>query len=287
MRGFTHGITLAAAVLAAVAAGSAQAGNLAFGTTDGFESGSDQGEFSSNGGMFNVQPSGTNGIPASGGSFYAQIQPASPNTYMAGYQDGPYAHIGASQAYPSGAGDQYSIFTDIYTQATSTSSGFFWWTNGVNNNSTPDYTNAYLTESGFQITPGSSNWNFTTTAGGHPSIDLAANSWYTMEVTFDRSGPTVQAILDIFNQGERTTGTALYSQTLDTGASSSLLGGPRYSWFTVWNNNAIGSLAIDNIGSAGLTAVPEPSNLAMVAGGALSLLGVRLVRRRKETLLVS
>lgn len=287
MRGFIHGIVLAAAALAAVAPGSAWAGNLAFGTTDGFESGSDQGEFYNNGGTVNVVASGTNSIPASGGSsYYAQIQPGAPNSYGTGLKDGPYAHIGASQAYPSGAGSQYSIFTDIYAASTTASSGSLWWTNGVNNVNTGDY----LTETGFNITPGSSTWNFTTTAGGNPSIDLATGNWYTMEVTFDGSGTNVMATLDIFNQGDRTSGTPLYSFTqssLFQNPLSSLLGGPRYSWFTVWNNNAIGSLAIDNIGSAGLTAVPEPSNLVMAACGAFSLLGVRFLRRRKEMLTAS
>src|SRR5213079_1524328 len=91
-------------------------------------------------------------------------------------------------------------------------------------------------------------WRFTTTKGGQPSVDLAANSWYTMEVSFDTSQTQLAGNLTIYNQAHTA---VLYSTSLtplfpeNTPPLSADMGGPRYSWFTYFNNNMT-HLAVDN-----------------------------------------
>src|SRR5204863_9376332 len=109
----------------------------------------------------------------------------------------------------------------------------------------------YLTETGFtgEVLP-NGQWRFTTTKGGQPAVDLAANSWYTLEVSYDTSQPQLSGLLKIYNQAQTA---VLYSYSLatlfpeDTPPQSADVGGPLYSWFTYFDDN-LKHLAIDNVG---------------------------------------
>jgi hypothetical protein len=259
---------------------------VAFGQVDSFESttvGAQPMDLrdSSDGwvGSATVVTSGTDGVmtnPSFGGSQFAKIVPGDPGSYQPGYRDAPYSVSGRSVPYPT-SGDTYSFVTDLYTQSTANGGNGFWWTNAAYNNSSGDY----LTETGFHITPGAADWNFTTTAGGNPSTNLAADSWYTLEVTFDRSGSNVSATHSIYAQGGLG-GTPLYSVTMPTvfqNPASSDLGGPRYSWFTVWDDNSVGAIYVDNLGT--VAAVPEVSSFVMGLAICSVVVGGVYLRRQR------
>jgi hypothetical protein len=267
-----------AVALVALTSGNSVVADLAFNVIDGFDTQTPNTQDPNFTGAVTVLASGTYGVPASSGANFAEVVPGANDSYQSGYRDGPYAFPGYSQAYPAGSSPTYSFVTDIYTQSTSGSSGYFWWTNGVLNNND----GLYLTETGFQVTPGASTWAFTTTAGGNPVANLAANTWYTLEVEYNKSASNVSATHNIYAAGQRGISAPLYSYTIPSGSMylnpvSTDLGGPGYSWFTVWDNNAVGAIYIDNFGTA---AVPEAGSVFLV--GAVSLVGAIGVRLRRR-----
>ena len=202
-------------------------------------------------GIIEEVPSGHLGIPTSagGGSSYGIIYPANPTFELS------YPTSNAPHGFPSFSteplGESWSYQADVYTDGSIVGNGNsvpdFWWTNAVNRIGADEY----LTETGFtgEVQP-NGEWRFTTTKGGLPSVDLAANTWYTLEVSYDTSGPLLSGSLNIYNQAHTA---LLYTHSLsplfpeNTPPASSELGGPRYSWFTYFEDN-LDHLAVDNVG---------------------------------------
>lgn len=263
------------------------AGVLNFGLTDGFETGvlgSQPGEFHDGDsgwvGQVEIVDSTTSPITAgpNGGSQFVKISPGPADSYSAGYHDGPFAHVGQQHSFPV-AGNSFRMVVDIFAQAAAGASGSFWWSNGINDTSIADYASAWLTETGFVITPGDSTWGFTAKTSGN-TVELATGEWYTMEVIFDRSGTELAATHNLYDDA----GSLLYSHLVPDGSLGHdplaiNAGGPRYSWFTVWNHDTVDAIYIDNIGSGPV--VPEPSSLALMALGT-GLVAVRRWRRSRS-----
>lgn len=284
MASLSRSMTYAAAAVVC-GGGVAQADILPFGQINGYETlnaGDQPAEFhdgdSNWWGHVAVVESGVGGAPLAGpfgGSRFLQITPDG--------SDAPYAHLGAQQSYPGG-GNRYAFVVDIYTAGAAGVSGSFAWVNGVNdidvigNGDTVGEGDIVMTEAGFNFTPGETGWSVIARGVPASSFSLEADTWYTFEVIFDRSGPTVTATHNIYAQGGLG-GPALHSVTSTPdddrfvgtqGAPSADMGGPRYSWFTNWGANTVDSIYVDNMG-----VVPEPASLSLLAIG-----GVALLRRR-------
>ncbi len=196
-------------------------------------------------GLIEEVPTGCGGVTSHSGAAHAVIYPGANDSYSTGYRDAPYSLNGLSQTFP-GAGNQWAWSIDLYA-IPAIGTGSLWWTSAASDNTTGNY----LTETGFNITPGGATWSFTLTAGGHPSISLPTGAWYHLEVVYDRSAANVQAYHRIYDS-MRTT--LLYEVLIPSGSMflnppSTMLGGPLYSWFTVWDNNAADRLYIDNLRS--------------------------------------
>jgi hypothetical protein len=201
-------------------------------------------------GVIEEVPSGFGGITTSvgGGANYGIVYPEipeAPNVYST------YAYPGYS--FDPLPNNSWSYQADVYTSSSAVGNHNgvpdFWWTNAVNNIDG----SGYLTETGFTgEVLGNGNWRFTTTKGGLPYVDLAPNSWYTLEVSYDTSAAQLASTLNIYNQSKTA---LLYTHTLttmfpeDNAPQSAQVGGPRYTWFTYFDDN-LHELAVDNVGIA-------------------------------------
>ena len=202
-----------------------------------------------------ASPFGGVSAGSGGGTNFGVIYPG-PFQPAPVYSAGPSGTPSYSQTPLSGA---WSYQTDIYTDPSFTSNQNsvpdFWWTNAINRNGTDEY----LTETGITGEVRSNGeWRFTTTLGGQPFVDLAAGAWYSLEVEYELVGDEVHAHHRIFNQSHTM---ELYNYTLESlfqSPTAEDVGGPRYSWFTYFEEN-IDHLSVDNLG------VDEP-----VAAGASS-----------------
>jgi len=230
----------------------------------------------------NAVASGINGINATDGSYYGMIGPV--------YSDytGAYDTFGDNNAV-FGAG--FSAGTDIYidlsdaqiaagtygfdfTVAINNSSGNHAQDNifhvGAIDNGNGGYSVGVNAShnSGFALNPGQIN---SSPFGSLPSI-FDQSGWYTFQVTFTPSAipDSVDVLFEVLDD---VGGTLFSASTLNGPAQYTLAtaGGDRYGWLT-YVETANG-LAID---STFVSAVPEPTSLALLGLG-----GLALMRRRR------
>ena len=200
-------------------------------------------------GVIEEVASGFNGINtgSAGGSSYGAIY-AADWVPAPVYANGPSGFPSSSLTPPAGAWSyQADIYTDPSVSGNQNGVPDFWWTSALNKNGVDEY----LTETGITAEVRSNGeWRFTTTKGGLPSIDLAAGAWYTMEVEFQIVGDEVHGVHRIWNQAH--TGLPLYEHTITElflSPTPEDVGGPRYSWFTYFDEN-LTQIAVDNVGVA-------------------------------------
>ena len=206
-------------------------------------------------GLFQEVADGFGGVSVgpAGGAQFGAIFPGEPQP-APHYTHGPHGYPAFSTTPLASA---WSYQTDIYTDPAfaSNNNGVpdFWWTNALNRNGVDEY----LTETGITgEVRTNGDWRFTTTLGGQPFVDLAAGNWYTLEVEYELVGDEVHAHHRILNQAHTL---PLYDFTLTSlfqDPSAEDVGGPRYSWFTYYEEN-IDHLSVDNLGVAEPIDVPE------------------------------
>jgi hypothetical protein len=193
-------------------------------------------------------------VLANAGSNLAILYRGPDDSYgVTNFADGPVSRVGRQTAFPAGA-SQWAYQTDIFAEPVPTPGGgldYFWWTNAVSDATGTGPFAPYRTESGFQIHPGPASWSFLTT-GGIIITTLPTGVWYHLETVFDVSSGFLEIHHRIFN-ANRTTELASYtipaaSVYLGPHAAADV-GGPRYSWFSVWNNNIVDHIYVDNVGT--------------------------------------
>lgn len=228
-------------------------------------------------GQITVVSNATSSVSAgpNGGSQFAKVTPGPDNSYSGGYRNGPYGAIGTQTAFP-GSGNRYTTFIDVYAQSTTSSTGHLYWDSIVS-----DTEPGFGADTGWYMTPGDTTWTFSTPG---EEITLPSSQWYTLEVVWDRSETIVTTFYNIYHQGQRTTGAALASfggGPVDEGLLSAALGGPNLQWFTVWDNDAVGRIFVDNAGTAIVepVSVPEPAPLPLTLLGIGGVLLIFIIRR--------
>jgi hypothetical protein len=244
-------------------------------------------------------PSGTGGINAADGSYYAQVT-NSENSYSyeqgccLGYGNSGYSFFGGNGTYPGG-GFYQSI--DVYidpslTQPIGYTQAF--WIDMTPSSSDPHDVAingglGYGDEQNFRL------WYSGTTvsvdAGGAASAfaNITTAGWYQFEIAYQPDAdPTnlvdtnmyvyalsTDSLVGSANVIANQDGETLQSQYLD---------GPGYVWLTVWQNGFSGDqLNIDDIqtGALSATSVPEPASVVLlmtVAAGFVLALRRRRVR---------
>ncbi len=214
--------------------------------------------------------SGSGGISSSSGGYHAIVKQTA---------SGPYSKFdgNSSSVWPGGL----TVSTDIYLDINwALGEGFDYST--AMNNSSGSHRRDFIfhvtkdTSTGDLLVGGSNNTD------NDPDEDLesgnhfvVANSgWYTFEHTFREQGGVLFGDLNLRD----TSGTLLFTETRTNNSDliATVVGGPRYSWFT--NIDIAGGIAIDN---HSLSAVPEPSSLALFGIGACAT-GFGAARRRRR-----
>ncbi|HTV48358.1 MAG TPA: PEP-CTERM sorting domain-containing protein [Phycisphaerae bacterium] len=238
---------------------------------------------------------GTNGIPAASGNYYAQVNNVN-NDYF-DPEGNPTPGIGQAvyTAFnSSGNADEnpapngfFTESTAVYVNLTPSTYGYWappttpgtpaFWIDSSPAGDASDGAYAgyadYRDEVNFQIsvpTAGTVNVN----SNFNPTTFATINStgWYTFLMTFNSSGgPYVQNVLSVLNSNGNLLGSATNLSTMPSGD----MGGTAYGdWFTLWQNNFAGdTIAIDNVATT-----PEPGPLALLGLGAVGL----LLKRRKR-----
>jgi hypothetical protein len=249
-----------------------------------------------------IVPSGTGGILAAGGNFYAQINNV-PDAFSNGYGQSvatDYGYVRNGGTYVGGAptgpgvannGQPFYESTDYYIDptwsapASAANDNIGFWID-----TTPYNDPTYADETNFRVTNGGNGTinvqmvGYGTAIGGvFPSINITTAGWYNFKTTFEDDGGNVSNTLSVSDLG----GTVLGSAFNDPGnynppagitgplAWSDLQGTNYGDWTTVWSDGFAGNtLDIDNVE---VGTVPEPASLSLLALGAPMLL-----RRRRR-----
>ncbi|MDR3643420.1 MAG: hypothetical protein P4L74_07420 [Candidatus Doudnabacteria bacterium] len=256
-------------------AGLSQAGTI---FNQGFESNT-SGWTPSNGGSpvgtITRVASGTGGITAASGGFYAQIT-NSPNDYMSGYGDYGFSYFGAGgdpTVYP---GSAFSESISVYIDPSS--AGTNYWIDFTPGTSIPDGVgcgnSACGDEHNFRLAYDGSSVSVAVDGGGTMSV-LNNPGWYTFQATFAKGshpGDLVQTNMNILS-GTNLIGTAAVLGNSDGETlTSANLSGTGFVWFAVAQNGAP-TLNIDNLNASTLGSTPEPATWGL-GGTALLLLGI-------------
>jgi len=243
--------------------------------------------------------SGTYGINASSGNYYAVVHNVDANYYEPGPPPVPTSSYGQAvyTAYnSSGGADQNPAPNGFFTESTAvyvnlTPSTYGYWAPPTNPNvpafyidSTPAGTvsdpNAvpvdFNDEINFRIsvpTAGTvSVGGYGASGSGHVA-SITQTGWYTFLMTFATgSSGYVQNTLSVLNSSNAVLGSVTVQSN---NMLNSYLGGTGYGdWFTIWQNGFAG----DNIAIDDVATTPEPGPLALLGLGALAL----LLRKRKK-----
>ncbi len=224
-------------------------------------------------------PSGTGGITASGGSYFATTaSSAGDYTTYGGYNFGAGSVPTAFQPFTTSL-DIYLNMGGGWSNDTR-----FDWDNAISNSS-GTFLRDFVFNGGFyndSSGPGSGNrfiFSASNTAGranaypknpGRDPFAVGSTGWYTFQDRFYDNGGILNVDMSILNSG----GSVLHSWTLGSDAIGGV-GGSRYGWFP---QDEFSSLAIDNSELVTPSAsVPEPDTLALFG---LGLMGLALRRRR-------
>jgi type II secretory pathway pseudopilin PulG len=212
--------------------------------------------------------SGTNGITAQSGGFYAQVTAtdAGPNTQFGGY----------SSVWPGGYTAQVSVYID---PAKMGSDGGFEYSVASN-----DQAGSHLRDFIFHVTNDASTGNVLVNADNGTGFVVNTNlesqagtatlssvGWYTFKQIFSDNAGALSVQMEVLDPSNNVAFTSTLSNPADL--ISSVVGGNRYGWFTVVGTTE--PLAIDNVS---LTTVPESSSALLLVAGVASA----AMRRRRR-----
>ena len=235
--------------------------------SQGFETNTD-GWIAGSGSITRVA-SGTDGITSSSGAFHAIVKQISggPHSFFDG--NSPNAWLGG-----------FTVSTDIYLDTSWDLGEGFDYSTAIYDSS-GDHQQDFIfhvtkdTSTGNLLVGGSNNTNF------DPREDLetinsaaVSTGWYTFEHVFREQAGDLFGDLNLRDSS----GTLLFTETRTGGDPIATTGGVGYSWFT--NIDIDGGIAIDNH-SLSVSAVPEPSSLALFGIGACAT-GLGAARRRRR-----
>ena len=230
-------------------------------------------------------PSGTNGIPSSGGSFHAQVSGNSGAfTRWGGYNYGPGSVPTVFQPYSTsldiylnvGGGWGNDTRFDFSSAISNAAGGYlqdFIFNGGFYNDSdgSPGSgTDRFIISSSNNSQPGSA---YAKNPARNP-IAISATGWYTFEHVFSDNAGLLNVDMNIFDSSNALVGTWNF-----VGAPIGSVGGNRYGWFDF---NQFSVLAFDNaqLNLAQAAAVPEPAS--MLAWGLIVGVGAVGYRLRKR-----
>ena len=196
--------------------------------------------------------SGTLGVPASAGGYYAEVQNKL-DAYQAGYGDAGFSYFGGKGTEYKG--DFYQAI-DVYVDAKWAPAanpgvdGF--WIDMTPYHADPDN---YGAEHNFRLRATGNQVDVRIDAQTNPIASITESGWYTFLMTFQKGvvadEPVVTQMV-ILNAQHATVGSAAVAATSPGGPfkSKDLLGNG-YVWITVWQNGFAGdTLAIDNLKTA-------------------------------------
>ena len=220
--------------------------------------------------------SGTGGISAYQGGYFAYVNNSTPSGANATDTTGPYTNFGGySSVFPGTYTASIAIYLDPSWAA---GSGFDW--SVASNGSDGNYQRDFI----FHVSnssPGgalrvsasnnSSDGNIATLTSTDTMISSAG--WYLFQQTFYNDGGVLAVDMNVLDSSM----TSLFSQTLSDPADTipGEVGGNRYGWFTLVDVAGNG-LAVD---AATLNTTPLPAGLPLFLGG-LGVLGFFASRRR-------
>ena len=230
-------------------------------------------------GTINRVASGTNGINAYAGSFFALVNDNTPNGANAGDTAGPFTRFGGySSVFPGTYTASLAIYLDPSWAA---GSGFDYSV------SSSDSTGGFLRDFIFHVSNvggtllvGASNNSSdalpATNLTNPPDYAVANAGWYIFQQKFYDNGGQLAVDMNLYD----TSMALLFSQTLSSAADTipGVVGGNHYGWFTLIDVGANG-LAIN---STSLSETPLPAALPLFSSGVglMGLLGWRKKRKR-------
>jgi hypothetical protein len=221
--------------------------------------------------------SGTNGIPAAGGGFYAQLTGAPGDEFINGVQTNTSAYTwwsGNSAIFPaSGFTTSLDIFLD--TNGSFPSDTRFIFSDSINDQ-TGNYLNEYFFIGGYYPGPNrfviaANDSNSAQDPRTNPTNLLITDAgWYTFQYHFFNNSGNLGVDMSVLNaQGGRL---QTWNITQPPLSLATQVGGNGYGWFVT---ESFPTLAIDN--SEIFT--PEPATLGLLTLG-LTAFGIVIRRRR-------
>jgi hypothetical protein len=231
-------------------------------------------------------PSGTGGINAADGGYYAQVT-NSEDAYLPGYGDAGFSFFGGNGTYPGG-GFYQSI--DVYIDTTLSQPGQAYWIDMSPSSSDPnDVANnnglGYGDEQNFRLSYTGTGVDVTASGAASPFADITSSGWYQFEITYQPgANPTdlVNTDMLVYNLGSNSLAGSMNVIADQDGETlqNQYLAGPGYVWLTVWQNGfSNDQLNIDDIQTSALPAVPEPGSSVLLTT-IVAAAGFRLRRRR-------
>ena len=223
--------------------------------------------------------SGSGGITAYGGSYFAFVNDPSPSGATAGDSTGPYTKFdGYRSTFPGTFTASVAIYLDPSWGA---GTGFDW--DVESRAAGGGYGRDYIFHVGnvggnllLGASNNSSNANVDLSLTNPPDYNVTAAGWYIFQQKFYDNGGVLAVDMNLLDSSMA----LLYSTTLSNPSDliPSSVGGNGYGWFNLINVPGSG-LAIDD---AKLDVTPIPATLPLFASGlgALGLLGWR--RKRKK-----
>jgi len=240
---------------------------------------------------------GTLGLTAADGGFYGETH-NNTNAYQAGYGSGGFSYFEGDGTNPTPyPGSPFSQSIDVYIDVNTasdpiSSSQGAYWIDMFPSTLVPDADGCGQVgcgdEHNFRLAYTGSSVNVLVDGGGSIAT-LTTSGWYTFQSTY-AMGPTpssdVLTNMNVFDSLGVLQGTiAVQGNSDGEELLSSDLGGPGLVWLPVWENGFSGDvLGIDDVRAAALlgAAVPEPSNLILLAVVLGGLVGFREKARRQK-----